>query len=72
MTTPDGLGDRRPMKYWPWLGAVKKELLSSSPIEFATNMTPDLLDRIIELGPRVAHWILAVAKAAETMKRRKQ
>jgi hypothetical protein len=72
MTIATGLGDRRPMKLWSWLGAVEKELLNSNPIEFAAGLTPDLLDRVVELGPKVAKWLLAVAKAAELMKQRSE
>jgi hypothetical protein len=60
-------GDRRAMKLWSWMGAVEHELLNSEPIEIATKLSPEMTDRIIVLGPRIDHWLMAVAKAAKTM-----
>jgi hypothetical protein len=60
-------GDRRAMKLWSWMGAVEYELLNSEPIEIATKLSPEMIDRTVLLGPRIAHWLMAVAKAAKTM-----
>jgi hypothetical protein len=63
--------DRRPMKLWSWLGAVKDELLKTDPAYIAANLTSEMHDRIIELGPVVARWLLDVAQAAEAIKQKR-
>jgi hypothetical protein len=65
-------GDRRPMRLWSWLAAIKSDMLAEDPAEFASKLTPDLMPRIIELGPEVAIWLHAVAKVAERPNRQQK
>jgi len=63
------MGDRRPMKVWSWLGAFRDELLLINPAYVAARLTPDMLDRVIDLAPKAAQWLLDVAEAARDLKR---
>jgi hypothetical protein len=71
MKLPEAFGDRLPMKVWSWLGVFNEEVLCQrDPTDFAVGLAPELFDRFIVLGRRVAHWLLAVADAVEVMKRK--
>jgi hypothetical protein len=69
MSDLTGMGDRRGMKLWSWLGAVEIELLTNNPQVVAALLTPDLLPRVIRLGPETAKWLTAVAEAAQAIER---
>jgi hypothetical protein len=49
---------------------MERELLDIDPIEIAVGLTPEMIDRIIEVGPQTARWLLAIVKAAELMRQR--
>jgi hypothetical protein len=64
-----GMDDRLPMKLWSWLGAFHQELLHQDPISIASSLSPEMFNRVIILAPRIAQWLLALAEAAEAIKR---
>jgi hypothetical protein len=66
------LGDRRAMKLYSWLDAVRKELLRTNPTDITTLMSPEMIERVCLLGPVVARWLLLVAKSAEAIKQKQQ
>jgi hypothetical protein len=63
------MGDRLPMKLYSWLGACSTEFLIRDPVYVAASLSPEMFDRVIKFGPKVAQWLLAVAEAAEAIKR---
>jgi hypothetical protein len=59
------LGDRRPMLLHSWLDAFQNQLLASSPAHIVALMTPEMQQRLLELGPQIAEWLSTAAQAAD-------
>jgi hypothetical protein len=57
------LGDRSAMKFWSTLHAFQNEYLDRDPADIVAGMTDDMRADLQDLGPRIAKWLLAAARA---------